>query len=153
MPVKWYRVLGFLGFRVFRVFRIFRALGFGFGGIGSRMQEPVKQMGTSAAQGHLVFTTTPTNPKPKPSCSLTLSTLALSLAASRSTHRPRSSSFLGLPYRMQNINHKKEPLRGLWLVSPKTGRTRRSFRMNYCMKARVSAHSETLGPKPLTLNP
>ena len=30
-----------------------------------------------------------------------------------STHRPLSSSFLGLPYRILNINHKKELLRGL----------------------------------------
>ena len=28
------------------------------------------------------------------------------------THRPLSSSFLGLPYRILNINHKKELLRG-----------------------------------------
>ena len=31
------------------------------------------------------------------------------------THRPLSSSFLGLPYRILNINHKKELLRGLWV--------------------------------------
>ena len=31
------------------------------------------------------------------------------------THRPLSSSFLGLPYGIRNINHKKEPLRGLWV--------------------------------------
>ena len=35
-----------------------------------------------------------------------------------STHRPPSSSFFGLPYRILNINHKRELLRGLW-VSPK----------------------------------
>ena len=36
------------------------------------------------------------------------------------THRPLSSSFLGLPYRVPNINHKKELLRGLGLwVNPK----------------------------------
>ena len=34
---------------------------------------------------------------------------------SGSTHRPLSSSFLGLPYRILNINHKKELLRGLWV--------------------------------------
>ena len=32
------------------------------------------------------------------------------------THRPLSSSFWGLPYRVLNINHKKELLRGLWLM-------------------------------------
>ena len=31
------------------------------------------------------------------------------------THRPVSSSFLGLPYRILNRNHKKELLRGLWI--------------------------------------
>ena len=36
-----------------------------------------------------------------------------------STHRPLSSSFSGLPYRILNINHKKELLRGLW-VNPKS---------------------------------
>ena len=35
---------------------------------------------------------------------------------SDSTQRPRSSSFLGLPYRILNINHKKELLRVLWAV-------------------------------------
>ena len=39
----------------------------------------------------------------------------LHLTASLSTHRPLSSSFLGLPYRILNINHEKELLRGLWL--------------------------------------
>ena len=33
------------------------------------------------------------------------------------THRPLSSSFLGLPYRILNINHKTELLRGLWVES------------------------------------
>ena len=32
-----------------------------------------------------------------------------------STHRPLSSSFLGLPYRILNMNHKKELLRRLWV--------------------------------------
>ena len=31
------------------------------------------------------------------------------------THRPLSSSFLGLPCRILNVNHKKELLRGLWV--------------------------------------
>ena len=31
------------------------------------------------------------------------------------THRPLSSSFLGLPYRILNTSHKKELLRGLWV--------------------------------------
>ena len=31
------------------------------------------------------------------------------------THRPLSSSFLGLPHRLLNVNHKKELLRGLWV--------------------------------------
>ena len=32
------------------------------------------------------------------------------------THRLLSSSFLGLPYRILNMNHKKELLRSLWVV-------------------------------------
>ena len=32
------------------------------------------------------------------------------------TQRPLSSSFLGLPYRILNINNKKELLRGLWVL-------------------------------------
>ena len=31
------------------------------------------------------------------------------------THRLLSSSFLGLPYRILNMNHKKEVLRSLWV--------------------------------------
>ena len=31
------------------------------------------------------------------------------------THRPLSSSLLGLLYKILNINHKKELLRGLWV--------------------------------------
>ena len=34
-----------------------------------------------------------------------------------STHTPLSSSVLGLPYRILNISHKKELLRGLWVVT------------------------------------
>ena len=33
------------------------------------------------------------------------------------THRPQSSSFLGLPYRILNMNPKKELLWGLWVVT------------------------------------
>ena len=33
-----------------------------------------------------------------------------------STHRPLGSSSLGLPYRFLDISHKKELLRGLWVV-------------------------------------
>ena len=33
--------------------------------------------------------------------------------------RPLSSSFLGLPHRILNVNHKKELLRGLWVYSLK----------------------------------
>ena len=41
------------------------------------------------------------------------------------THRPRSSSFLGLPYRILNVNHKKELLRSLWVVLSLPRGTRR----------------------------
>ena len=37
------------------------------------------------------------------------------------THRPHSSSFLGLPYRILNMNPKKELLRGLWVVQLRRG--------------------------------
>ena len=33
-----------------------------------------------------------------------------------STQRPQSSSFLGLPYRILNMNPQKELLWGLWVV-------------------------------------
>ena len=33
----------------------------------------------------------------------------------KSTHRLRRSSFVGLPYRILNTNHKKELLRSLWV--------------------------------------
>ena len=39
--------------------------------------------------------------------------LHISDAALNPTHRPLSSSFWGLPYRILNINHKQELLRGL----------------------------------------
>ena len=38
------------------------------------------------------------------------------------THRPLSTSFLGLPYRvLNNISHKEELLRGLWVLSLSLG--------------------------------
>ena len=37
------------------------------------------------------------------------------------THRPRSNSFLGLPYRILNIIHRKELLKGPWVVYIDTG--------------------------------
>ena len=40
---------------------------------------------------------------------------SLSLLASEFTPILLSSSFLGLPYRILNINHKKQLLRGLWV--------------------------------------
>ena len=38
-------------------------------------------------------------------------------ASQEPTHRPQSSSFLGLPYRNLNMNPKKELLWGLWVAS------------------------------------
>ena len=35
--------------------------------------------------------------------------------SSVTTHRLLSSSFLGLPYKILNMNHKKELLRSLWV--------------------------------------
>ena len=38
------------------------------------------------------------------------------------THRPLSSSFLGLAYRILDIKHKQELLRGLWVLQLRIGR-------------------------------
>ena len=46
---------------------------------------------------------------------ITVTASALEREVAVPTHRPLSSSFLGLPYRFVNINHKKELLRGLWV--------------------------------------
>ena len=43
------------------------------------------------------------------------------------THRPLSSSFLGLPYRILNLNHTKELLRGLWVSHCKFRASRRNL--------------------------
>ena len=40
---------------------------------------------------------------------------ALHVLLRQTTHRPLNSSVLGLPYRIPNINHKKELLRSLWV--------------------------------------
>ena len=53
-------------------------------------------------------------------CTLTLlaptEVFATYIAAGLSTHRPLSSSFLGLLYRiLMNMNYKKDLLRGLWV--------------------------------------
>ena len=53
----------------------------------------------------------------------------------RLTHRPLSSSFLGLPYRILNIYHKKELLRSLRVNS---------------VKGPKPKFLETLNPKPKT---
>ena len=39
------------------------------------------------------------------------------ISANESTHRPHSSSFMGLPYRILNMNPQKELLWGLWVES------------------------------------
>ena len=44
------------------------------------------------------------------------SDFVLDLTCKPYTHRPLSSSFLGLHCRILNMNHKKELLRGLWVV-------------------------------------
>ena len=42
--------------------------------------------------------------------------LALGVTECGLSHRPQSSSFLGFPYRILNMNPKKELLWGLWVV-------------------------------------
>ena len=55
----------------------------------------------------------------------------------RFTHRPLSSSFLGLPYRILNINHKKELFGGLWVGF-------REFRV-YCSQASQGCGFKAVG--------
>ena len=45
--------------------------------------------------------------------------LQLGIVTRSGAHRLLSSSFLGLPYRILNMNHKKELLRSLWVDIPK----------------------------------
>ena len=49
------------------------------------------------------------------SSALAVLTLSTTITKLETTHRPLSSSFLGSPSRILNINHKKELLRGLWV--------------------------------------
>ena len=63
------------------------------------------------------------------------------------THRPLSSSFLGLPYRILNINHKKELLRGLWVRAPIEPLYSRSF--GACLLRAPSSVAGFRTPKPL----
>ena len=44
-----------------------------------------------------------------------LGSVALQFRVGDSTHRLHSSSFLGAPYRILNMNHKKELLWSLWV--------------------------------------
>ena len=63
--------------------------------------------------------------KPEPHATFVLCTLhaynrgpmeeTLAVKPDAGTHRLLSSSFLGLPYRILNMNHKKELLRSLWV--------------------------------------
>ena len=56
--------------------------------------------------------------------------LGFEVATKATTHRPQSSSFLGLPYRILNMNPKKELLWGLWVLIRSTIRvTKRRFRV------------------------
>ena len=60
----------------------------------------------------------------------------LAFATIRITHRPLSSSFLGLPYRILNISCKKELLRGLWLMGIEGLKGNTIFRpLCYCSSA------------------
>ena len=45
------------------------------------------------------------------------------------THRPLSSSFLGLPYRILNMNHKKELLGSVLWIPSKVSTSTSGFRL------------------------
>ena len=57
------------------------------------------------------------------------------------THRPRSSSFLGLPYRILNLNHKKELLRGLWVELKRSNS--HIFKLHVCLLSGTARSKET----------
>ena len=57
-----------------------------------------------------------------------LQSRAVAAPEPNSTHRPLSSSFSGLPYRIPNINHKKELLRGLWVYKRSTANSMKAER-------------------------
>ena len=60
------------------------------------------------------------------------------------TYRPHSSSFLGLPYRILNMNSKKELLWGLWVDFS-------CFMMQHCLKHTLFAPAlGSLGSPALT---
>ena len=67
------------------------------------------------------------------------------------THRPLSSSCLGLPYRIPNISHKKELLRGLWLTNqPTRAASAMPHRKSPACKARAWKNKpSTVRPKGL----
>ena len=64
--------------------------------------------------------------------------LACTGSFGRKQNNRLSSSFLGLPYRILNMNHKKEILRGLWEGSSSSVNRRPCF---------SSLHQNTLHPK------
>ena len=93
-------------------------------------------------------------------------TLPLSSTVSRRpTHRLQSSSSLGLPYRILNINHKKELLRSLWVVTalfrtptrlrPITFVTFLAFqdRAQRLHPNNLSSTNQTLNPTPNAMKP
>ena len=66
------------------------------------------------------------------------------------THRLLSSSFLGLPYRILNANHKKELLRSLWVISPPRDMSLKiTARSQYQLDGRHSTSQPTPGQKGL----
>ena len=61
------------------------------------------------------------------------------------THRPVSSSFVGLAYRILNINHKKkELLRGLWVSQQNKAAPKSAWKL--------AAARTTYQPAPKSLN-
>ena len=60
---------------------------------------------------------------------------------------PLSGSFLGLPYRILNINHKKELLRGLWVVGLESAKPDPA--QNPAVIATERRQNSTRGGKPV----
>ena len=74
-------------------------------------------------------------------------------------HRLLSSSFLGLPCRILNMNHKKELLRGLWVglgvlgVGSGDDLHARNLHVRQLRVPHVHFTAAKKHPKPQTLNP
>ena len=66
------------------------------------------------------------------------------------THRLLSSSFLGLPYRILNLNHRKELLGGLWVKSNRfEGNSTQRVQRRLCRRASLGRPGAVFSVRPL----